>query len=94
MIPQIRLQLGALSEAHESRQRMQERAHSSHTLAVGILGLTSAMEATLGRVPIAPHVAALSSVYQEGASRQKDEVVAAALASLPPSAITQGVPSK
>ncbi|GAX79538.1 hypothetical protein CEUSTIGMA_g6979.t1 [Chlamydomonas eustigma] len=96
ILDDIRLQLGALSQAHEFRQLMQERAHSSHTLALGILGLTAAMEATSGLVPLAPHVAALSGVYehQEGRLGQKDEVVAAAVASLPSSAITQGVPSR
>ena len=54
----------------------QAQAHSSHSLSLGILGLTAALEAP-GHRPLAPHVAALR------AAAGGDEIVEAAVAALP-----------
>eukprot|EP00798_Chlamydomonas_sp_ICE-L_P006094 gene6094-2691_t len=80
----IRVQVGALAQAHDARAAAQATSHASHALTLGIIGLTTALEE--GR-PLAPHVSALS---KGGAG---DELVEAALGSISKSAQEKGVPT-
>eukprot|EP00195_Chlamydomonas_chlamydogama_P015558 CAMPEP_0202901696 /NCGR_PEP_ID=MMETSP1392-20130828/14408_1 /ASSEMBLY_ACC=CAM_ASM_000868 /TAXON_ID=225041 /ORGANISM="Chlamydomonas chlamydogama, Strain SAG 11-48b" /LENGTH=706 /DNA_ID=CAMNT_0049588305 /DNA_START=183 /DNA_END=2303 /DNA_ORIENTATION=+ len=97
-LDELRTQLGALAFAHDARARQQAISHESHALALGIIGLTSALESGS---PLAGPLAVLRAAGAHAAAAETsraaaapDPVVAVAVASLPAGAEKAGIPTR